>query len=416
MVAQILSIKEHASLLNALAEKSITLPVEQWYPTQNTGKHPFLFGIDFQGNVGFHIGLDWLKVNELALEVKPKIKDIDFMAMFHKCLSSRKMLSYLGGTYHIDVDKPLISTNRPHFEINAIISLHFLKLLQDLIQRPLKNDYIQRNENLTARIKGKIDLPNHLRFNILGQRPDRVYCKYQEYSVDCLENRLLNSAFGIALNYLQTKQKLELPAHLNNTIPAIRQTFSSTGLINSLSELNKIKANPLYKEYGEALRLAKLLYRIRGYKHESSDQKKYNVPPYSINMALIFEMYVYQFLSELTEFDILPQHPVNSGIPDFLDTKNRWILDAKYKTWYKDPACSNMIEDIRQLSGYSRDEEVHRILHRDILNEVIPCIIIYPDITAPSDLSNFKQRMHKIPCFTNFHKVGIKLPLKESSL
>lgn len=62
-----------------------------------------------------------------------------------------------------------------------------LKNHQARIEESIRDE----NENLQSKIKGKINISQHIKQNVIPRREDRVYCQYQEYTVDNLENRIL---------------------------------------------------------------------------------------------------------------------------------------------------------------------------------------------------------------------------------
>jgi 5-methylcytosine-specific restriction enzyme subunit McrC len=103
------------------------------------------------------------------------------------------------------------------------------------------------------------------------------------------------------------------------------------------------------------------------------------------------------------------------GNVDFLNLDEQLIIDTKYKLIYTDGKYN--IEDIRQLSGYARDEGVLKTLKifkstKEIDdNVVVDCVIIYPDDSKHEDFKDRQLKEEKINGFTKFYKCGIKLPI-----
>ncbi len=88
------------------------------------------------------------------------------------------------------------------------------------------------------------------------------------------------------------------------------------------------------------------------------------------------------------------------------------VIDAKYKPRYLYTA---VLEDARQLSGYSRMHKVYDDLKYS-KDKIIDCLIIYPNQGSNNDdLSNFdtliKDPNSSIREYVNFFKIGIKLPV-----
>ncbi|MBN2569847.1 MAG: hypothetical protein JXB42_10505 [Deltaproteobacteria bacterium] len=375
------------------------------------------FGLAPGGRLSYYVGLDWLDKSHV-LRVKPKIygdgREPDYHVMFMECLSSPVTASYLGDAYDIRLDKPFIEVANDEFDFSPFLAHHFLHLLKDLFKRPLKKGYVQREENLTAKLKGKIMIGAHFKKNVLGMRPDRVMCRYQEYSVDCIENRLLHSAYRIALNYLKSLR--------SNTVNGVRtialyeslaEYFQNIGTIKHPYELHGIKSNPLYREYAETLRLAKMIFSHKGYQIADMTTKK-TVPPFIIDMAKLFELYAYVQLSKIPDTILDYQSKGKYGNTDFLDIKNKIVIDAKYKYQYSDKYEA---DDIRQIAGYARDIgilEKLRVRGED-RNEVIDCMVVYPNHNSDAEIaSQYYQRKilpnTLIKQFYRYYKVGIRLP------
>lgn len=375
------------------------------------------FGLVPGGQLSYYIGVDWIDPkSNLALCVCPKQynddHELDYQKMFMECLNSPVTMPYLGDAYDIRIDSPFIEVENDDFDFSPFLAHHFLSLLKDLVKRPLKKGYVQREENLTAKIKGKVLMGSHIKKNILGMRPDRVMCRYQEYSVDCIENRLLHNAYKIATEYLRA-------THVNTAkglgqialYDAVEQYFHGIGYISHPYELHGIKSNPLYREYAEAIRLAKLIYRNQGYRNTQKNQKRL-VPPYIIDMSKLFELYAYVQLSKIPGADLTYQSKGKYGYTDFLDIENKIVIDAKYKYQYDDSYES---DDIRQIAGYARDIGILDALQVENFDEVVDCMVIFPSKSMTKDLATqyFKRKDLKetrIRQFHRYYKVGIQLP------
>ncbi|MCI1733665.1 MAG: hypothetical protein LKM33_04830 [Bacteroidales bacterium] len=157
------------------------------------------------------------------------------------------------------------------------------------------------------------------------------------------------------------------------------------------------------------------------------------MPPFWINMPLLFEVYVY---SKLLEQDPNIEYQANGryGQIDFLSKDKQLLIDTKYKPTYSnykdEENCDDNddtivkgrynIEDIRQLSGYSRDKALLKKLginESDYDKTVPKCVVVYPlDHTVANQQTKFDItnlcNANEIKAFTNFYRVGILLPLK----
>ena len=185
-------------------------------------------------------------------------------------------------------------------------------------------------------------------------------------------------------------------------------SFSNIGEEVSLNEINNIKVNAIFKEYREAIDLAKMVINNLSSNISQGDNSNYTLP-FWIDIALLFETYTYSLLLEKNP-STKTQVSGNYGHVDFIidDT----IIDTKYKHHYRGGNFDGYdynIDDIRQLSGYSRDKKILKKLN--VIDNEPKCLIIYPNKSGDSKLSkNVFEKAEKIEQFTSFYKLGIKLP------
>jgi 5-methylcytosine-specific restriction enzyme subunit McrC len=382
------------------------------------GLHKFNF--NNQWCFGYYIGLDYLDDNDLntAVLVRPKIKNIDYWAMFKICLEHPETNREMSKAYDIRAKKTWIKTDyETSRNFSLIIIYHFLSLLESLVKKPLVKSYVNKTENFSGKIKGKIQLARHFKKNIVNNRHDRMYCSFDEYTVDCPANRLLHSAIKICANYVKRFEK-------NNTMykkfTYLEPYFQNIGYITNFAELSRAKANSLFFEYKEALRIAKIIYRMKSYNEDAKSETRFQkIPPFVIDMPKLFELYAFAQM-KYAGLTVSYHQGANYGEVDFLvyDKDNPIIVDAKYKKVYDTEKYE--IEDIRQVSGYARDIRLLKNLYRSDyeskINSVPKCLIIYPDpnksehkgmSNKPGDLLTTK-----IEHFNEFYKYGISVEKK----
>ena len=167
-------------------------------------------------------------------------------------------------------------------------------------------------------------------------RKDRVFCNYQEYSADCIENQILKKAFLFSKNYLQ-KEPINFDKKAFNSIIFIaNSSFENVSDIKQIRILKQFKINKLYKDYTEALQLAKLILQRFSYNIKETENKKtQKLYPFYIDMALLFETYIGAKLKDkYKKNNIDNQISGNYGKVDFLKKDERLIIDTKYKEKY----------------------------------------------------------------------------------
>ncbi len=408
MNCKLLEIQEHKSLndeqINCLSDLGIPFP----YSNDDTK----YLGLSSSWSVGYFIGAKWIKENEIALVVNPKIKDLDYLKMFMCCFNNPITSKEISKIYDIDFDKTPIQIPSTSFELTPLIIIHFLNLVKKIVKKGLKRDYIWVENNLNSKIKGKILINQNIKQNIIKSRPDRTYCKYQEYSQNCLENKLIKKTLDFVFTYL--KSHYSKNKELLNLFYFNYTAFSDISNIVDVNAIRSLKTNSLYKEYNETLKIAKIILRRFDYSIQNAEKNKEKYPPFHIDMSLLFELYVYSKLHKTYGKGILFQYHGKYGDIDFLNVKDKTIIDTKYKEIYNQNKYK--IEDIRQLSGYSRDVNVLKKLNFN-LDDILPildCVIIYPDQNSEkADIDSLTFKNSKIYQFHKFFKYGIRLPEKQ---
>ena len=416
MANVLIEILEHQKLTDKQKERLSSIDIS----LPNNNDKPEYLGLSSFGNVGYFIGAKWLKENEIALVVNPKIKDLDYLKMFMCCFNNPITSKEISNIYDIDLKKTPIQIPSTSFELTPLIIIHFLNLVKKIVKKGLKRDYIWVENNLNSKIKGKVLINQNIKQNIIKSRPDRTFCKYQEYSQNCLENKLIKKTLDFVFvyfksHYSKNKELLNL-FYFNYT------AFSAISNNVDVNDIKSLKTNSLYKEYNETLKIAKIILKRFDYSIQNTEKNKEKYPPFHIDMSLLFELYVYSKLHKTYGKDILFQYHGKYGDIDFLNVKDKTIIDTKYKTYYKENFTGQtqwkrdeIAKDIRQLSGYSRDVNVLKKLNFNLDDNlpILDCVIIYPDQnTEKVDIDSLTFKNNRINQFHKFYKYGIKLPEK----
>ena len=131
-------------------------------------------------------------------------------------------------------------------------------------------------------------------------------------------------------------------------------------------------------------------------------------------MPLLYEHYVLGLLKRDYGKDILYQKSGWFGWrPDFLHRKEKIIMDTKYMPqldWAGLPG-----DIVGQLAGYSRVTSFTNLLHSDE-DTVIPCLILYPTLSATSENFHFNvnkpliEQADKSKGLIKFYKLPVPMP------
>ena len=370
------------------------------------------------------IGAEWINDKEaLIVTTKRGMEEIDFLTMFMTCFSSDLSVESFAKIYNIDSEAPVIHAPSLKGVLSPLIVLHFIGVVSRI--KSLKKGYVHYSENL-KKVKGKIQVMKNERKNIASKRFDRVFCDFDEYTVDIPENRIIKKALLFSSQILRritenhfigNRCKLMLSKSL--------ALFENVSDEVQIKEVSLIKGHKLFSEYNEAVRLAKLILRRYDYSISKTSSLDEKIPPFTLNMSLLYEHYVYGLLNEAYGEKISYQFNGKTGIPDFLycSTEFKAILDTKYIPKYESSSLDKNV--IRQLSGYSRDIPILRHLGYEDIDEEspipdVPCVIIYPK--EGRDVKNpFTNKSLRDLCTTpvrklaKFYKVCVPLPVMDSN-
>ncbi|MCH3924394.1 MAG: McrC family protein [Bacteroidales bacterium] len=421
-------IKEHEKLPNEIS------PCErkEKYNNKNIFKWDKLQQGDVWGYYAYYrIGAEYIdKEKETALVVTPKIKKIDWAKMFMYCFSSAEEQNSFSEIYDIDFDQKPIETNAFKGVLTPLLLFHFVSTVKKITSKGLKKGYVNREENL-HKVKGRIDFLQNFRKNVLLKREERVFCRYNEYSEDIRENRLIKKALLFCERMFNVISKgtnnkfSDVQTTLNQCISA----FDNVSDDIEYWEVKYTKSHKLYKEYDVAIKLAKMIlrrYSFNIHNVENSKQEQ-TVPVFWIDMSLLYEHYVLGLLRETYGNQIIYQKGFRVGIPDFLfkGEKEKLILDTKYKPRYDgDRKISK--DNIWQLAGYARSRKLMEALgikeEKEQNKTILPCVIIYPKdpekdktIISHKDFKNIdslidENIVQKETDIVEFYKLCVELP------
>lgn len=367
----------------------------------------------------FKIGAEWLGNNEaLVVTTKREMENIDFLDMFMTCFSSDLSIESFSKIYSIQQDKPAIKAPALKAVVSPLIILHFLGVVNRI--KTLKKGYVHHCQNL-KKIKGRIAILQNDRTNISIKRYDRIYCQYDEYSEDIPENRLLKKALLYANKFISAMEHYPSYGYIKHILAKKLSQYENVSDIVEIKEVKEIKKHKLFKDYAEAIRLAKLVLRHFDYSINKTSDRNDLIVPFVLDMSLLYEHYVYGLLHNAYPKQIEYQFGGITGYPDFLYCSKEFkaILDTKYIPRFEHNPIDTYI--IRQLSGYGRDIAILKKLgYTDMTEETptppVPCIIIYPKEDATSNNpfinNNLKElcASNKVHHLSMLYKIEIPLP------
>ncbi|QJB56557.1 hypothetical protein [Pseudodesulfovibrio sp. zrk46] len=268
-----------------------------------------------------------------VIEILPKIfKDLAFentsetqahraRNVLVRMLIKAGLISYRRGpNSKLDVDD---------FPLLEVFIHSFLSEMKNLIRRGLKKDYVEQNENISM-LKGRIHFTKHIRLNSAAQH--RLYCRFDEFCTDSIENKLLATAVTKAQRISKDTLNKKLASQL---LPQLDQ----------IDELKKpeeyhfkmCRTNRHMNYYQKALKLARYILLSPPVPRAGNS----DTLAILFDMSKLFEKTVEAALREDTEIKSLQAQQglgwfigLGSPQPDYIFCKNgeQIVADAKWKT------------------------------------------------------------------------------------
>ena len=234
------------------------------------------------------------EINGQHVEVLPKLKNLDFMSLFSFALLYQPSSEYFSSCYEINWDKEIIASNELYNVLTPLLVMQYLNILDKLVGKGLKRDYVTVEENLHSKIRGKVRPIPNWRNNVLKKKEDYFYCQYQVFSADIPINRLLKKALDISIlllgNVRSRSHNMTGLSFLSSKLKLI-DAFRNIGSDIRLESVRNNKFDKLNRYYSEAIKLAKSIIRHQENAiTEGSGNKK--VPLFWIDMSRLYEVYV----------------------------------------------------------------------------------------------------------------------------
>lgn len=396
--------------------------IKEFTQKWNTKTHCYQIHYDEQLDkhkfeASYFIGVDWIVENELPIYIEPKLNgeksEVNFVKMLFEALQEPENFNHLDHLCEINFDKPTIKIKQTQDLLSPFLVVQYLQLLRRIVQKGLKKSYYPVVKNLNSRVKGKILVNATIKQNHTKNKMLYSYCKYDEFGINTIENKVLKKALLFSQKAIQNIKGVN-PDQLQGLYNYIQPAFQQVDNEIEVEELKAIKPNPLFKEYEQALKLAKFILKRYGYTISTINPEEIETPPFWIDMSKLFELYVFSKLKQRfpSKGEVTYHKTFNRLEPDFIlnTSEYKMVVDAKYKPQYENNSINK--EDIRQVSGYARLKSVYNFLGlKNKYNEVIDCLVIYSHQESGRKDFHGNFDLKEEENYVKFYKIGIELPI-----
>ena len=227
-----------------------------------------------------------INIDNISIEIFPKIplvKDNEN----HKKERFLEILEYVE-TFNENIYENLEIGNQDMPILEIFIS-NFIKEVEKIVKKGLVYSYINKSENILY-FKGKLDLPNHIKYNIIE---NRFFMNFDEFSVNSMENCLLKLALEKIKNISSNMENIDKLHQL-----LIQFEDIETSGLNPAHLFKKILFDRKNEFYRKSLNLAKFfLLDESPYSVFYNDERE--VTGLFFPMETIYESYVANKLKQL---------------------------------------------------------------------------------------------------------------------
>ena len=261
--------------------------------------------------------------------------------------------------------------------------------------------YIE-SENNSKSFKGKLLVNEHIKNNIIHK--ERFYVRYDEYSRDRVENRIIKSTL-VYLNKI-TKNKI-IKLETKKIIDELDDIKESSCID---IDLKKCLLSRDMKEYKSIIKWCKMFLKGNSFISKKGEDETKSI---LFDMNKLFEKYITTKVMKspyFKDFDIKPQYSnkyliegpnkENKLIPDiYLKKENEiFIMDIKWKVInYKESILLNISQsDLYQLYAYAKKYDSKRVF------------LIYPCVgdNVENRIYEFEQNVELSVVFINLNNVN----------
>ncbi len=288
-----------------------------------------------------------------TIEILPKIQNVDENKSKDILI---KMLKTLKKSPFKNFNTANLKASKmPLLEI--FISM-FLEELAKLVQKGIKSDYVQKEENLKF-LKGKLKISEQIKQNSVHK--ERFFVLYEEFSSDRVENRLIKTT----LEYLYKKSKS------NKNQQRIREflfVFDEIRVSHNIkTDFERIKENRQMKDYEQVLLWCKTFLLENSFSPYKGDDIAFAL---LFDMNLLFESYVFDYLKKNSGFKNIKNQDKKHHLayenqngkfalkPDIVIDEGKIIVDTKWKILSANKSNQGISQsDMYQLYAYGTKYE-----------------------------------------------------------
>lgn len=273
----------------------------------------------------------YVQVEDVAIEILPKVSPQNDLQQMRNAL-----IEMINTCYELDILVDYASNELEQGDLKEILARYFANTLLKELHRGISQEYRLIEENANS-LKGQLLVVQHIRNNVLNNKPYQVAVSYEER----VDNHILNQVLKIAtvsliktVRNFETKKQLQQIDYLLNTVE--NRSFTK-------HQLNEIRLNRTNKRFEKPFKLAKQFLLNETNTMQYNDFTNTFVILFKMND--LFEAYIATIVEEIVDRPVYAQdqrhrlfknEKSNRDIfqlkPDVvIGDKNQIIIDTKWK-------------------------------------------------------------------------------------
>lgn len=115
---------------------------------------------------------------EKLIDESKDLVEVDVLKMLFDALQEPEVREHTSELFEIKFDSEWIPLKRKQDLISPLIMIQFLNLVKDIVRKGLKKSYYRVEENLYAKVKGKVLVGQTIKQNLVKNKNLNTVCQY----------------------------------------------------------------------------------------------------------------------------------------------------------------------------------------------------------------------------------------------
>lgn len=325
----------------------------------------------------------YLQVQDVAFEILPKVSpQNDYWQM------RNALIEMINTCYELDILIDYTFNELEQGDLKEIFAKYFSNTLLKELHRGISQEYRFIEENATS-LKGQLLVAQHIRNNVLNNKPYQVAVSYEERVDNHILNQVLKRATSSLIKTVrsfETKKQLQQIDYLLDTVE--NRSFTKY-------QLNEIRLNRTNKRFEKPFKLAKQFLLNETIMMQYHDITNTFVVMFKMND--LFEAYIAILLEEIVDRPVYAQdqrhflfknEKTNRDIfqlkPDVvIGDEDQIIIDTKWKRVFSK-------EEVTR-SGVKREDMFQMYAYLTRYKHARRGVLLYPKTEQPEGEDLFLQ-------------------------